>query len=141
MKHRNWRTSAPGIALALATPFASAHVVMQKWTALAGCQEFVTLAVPHGCGASPTTEVRVKVPEGITGTVLCFKTIQGCARVETRWVDTIPAGEPTWKIWAMPAPSPSPFIELEQAPGPQLGATMQQIGAERAKRGGAAGPK
>jgi periplasmic copper chaperone A len=22
--------------------------------------------VPHGCGASPTTEVRVKIPEGIT---------------------------------------------------------------------------
>ncbi len=184
-------------ALVLATPWASAHVVTQKWTAYAGYQEFVTLAVPHGCGDSPTTAVRVKVPDGITiivpedkpgwttrvtkrklpapisgeggtkvsevvdeiawtggslatdrlglftmlarmpdaaGTVIFFKTIQTCAKGETRWVDTIAAGEPTWKIWATPAPAP--FIELQKAPGPQLGATMPQIGAERARRGG-----
>ena len=184
-------------ALVLGAPLASAHVVMQKWTAYAGYQEFVTVAVPHGCGASPTTEVRVKIPDGITivvpedkpgwttriikrklaapikgeggskvtevvdeiawsggslatdrlglftmlarmpdaaGTVLFFKTIQTCAKGEARWVDTIPAGEPTWKIWATPAPSP--FIELQKAPGPQLGATMPQIGAERARLGG-----
>ena len=186
-------------ASVLAVPLASAHVVLQKWTAFAGYQEYVTLAVPHGCGASPTTEVRVKIPDGITivvpedkpgwttrvvkrklpapvggeggtkitevvdeiawsggslatdrlglftmlarmpdapGTVIYFKTIQTCATGETRWVDTIPAGEPTWKLWALPAPSP--FIEVQKPPGPQLGATMQQIGAERAKRGGAA---
>ena len=35
----------------------------------------------------------------------------------------------------------SALVELQKAPGPQLGASMQQIGAERAKRGGAAGPK
>jgi len=185
-------------ALVLTAPLASAHVVLQKWTAYAGFQEYVTLAVPHGCGDSPTTEVRVKIPDGITivvpedkpgwttrvtkrklptpiggeggakitevvdeiawsggslatdrlglftmlarmpdaaGTVIFFKTIQTCAKGETRWVDTVPAGEPTWKLWAMPAPSP--FIEVQKAPGPQLGASMQQIGAERAKRGGA----
>jgi uncharacterized protein YcnI len=192
--------AAAGIAL-VAAP-ASAHVVMQKWTASAGYQEYLTLAVPHGCGDSPTTGIRVKIPDGISilvpedkpgwtttivkrklpapvsgeggakvtevideiawtggnlgidrlglftmlarmpdapGTVLFFKTIQTCAKGEVRWVDTIPKGEPAWKIWATPAPSP--FVELQRAPGPQLGATMQQIGAERAKRGGAAGPK
>ena len=41
-------------ALVLGGPLASAHVVMQKWTAYAGYQEFITVAVPHGCGASPT---------------------------------------------------------------------------------------
>jgi uncharacterized protein YcnI len=192
-----------GAGLALAAAPASAHVVLQKWTAYAGYQEYVTLAVPHGCGDSPTTEIRVRIPEGITivvpedkpgwttkivkrklpapvsgeggtkisevideiawsggslgtdrlglftmlarmpdappGTVLFFKTIQTCAKGETRWVDTIPAGEPAWKIWAQPAPSP--FLELEKPPGPQLGATMQQIGAERAKRGGGRGAK
>jgi len=55
------------MTLALAAPFASAHVVMRKWTAYAGCQEYVTLAVPHGCGDSPTTEVRVKIPEDKAG--------------------------------------------------------------------------
>ncbi len=80
----------------------------------------------------------VRIPDA-AGPVLFFKVIQTCANGEARWVDTIPAGEPTWKRWAMPAPAP--FIELQKPPGPQLDATMQQIGAERAKRGGAEGPK
>ncbi|MDX2222980.1 MAG: YcnI family protein [Rhodospirillaceae bacterium] len=55
-----------GCASAVAmTASASAHVIMEKWEANAGYQTFLTLVVPHGCGASPTTEVRVKVPEGI----------------------------------------------------------------------------
>lgn len=199
MTSKNLGLSIGAAVSLLAAPLASAHVVLQNWAAYAGYQEYVTLAVPHGCGASPTTEVRVKIPDGITivvpedkpgwttrvvkrklpapiggeggtkisevvdeivwsggslatdrlglftmlarmpdaaGTVIYFKTIQTCATGETRWVDTIPAGEPTWKLWAMPAPSP--FIEVQKAPGPQLGATMQQIGAERAKRGGPA---
>ncbi len=199
MKSKELSLAIGAAALILSAPLASAHVVLQKWTAYAGYQEWVTLAVPHGCGDSPTTSVRVKIPDGImivvpedkpgwttrvtkrklpapiggeggakitevvdeiawsggslatdrlglftmlarmpdaAGTVIFFKTIQTCAKGETRWVDTIPAGEPTWKIWATPAPSP--FIELQKAPGPQLGATMQQIGAERAKRGGTA---
>ena len=51
---------------ALAPSLASAHVVLQKWEENAGFQAFMTLVVPHGCGASPTTEVRVKVPDGIS---------------------------------------------------------------------------
>jgi uncharacterized protein YcnI len=44
---------------------ASAHVVLERWEENAGYQSFMTLVVPHGCGASPTTEVRMKVPEGV----------------------------------------------------------------------------
>jgi periplasmic copper chaperone A len=175
---------------------ASAHVVMEKWEAYAGYQTFVTLAVPHGCGLSPTTEVRIKVPDGIDvivpepkagwtlditmrkldkpvrgeggrqvtemvdeiswkggslptnhlgkfsmlarmpdqpGKTMFFKTIQKCAEGETKWIDTVADGEPTWKVWAMPAPAP--FVELKAPPGPQLGATMQQIGDERKRLG------
>ena len=181
-------------ATVLAALPASAHVVMEKFEAFAGYQTFLTLAVPHGCGPSPTTEVRVKVPEGIAvivpeakpgwtleiskrkldkpmpgeggrpmaemideiswkggnlpgdqlgrfnllalmpdkpGKVMFFKTIQKCAEGETKWVDTVADGEPIWKVWAMPAPSP--FVELKAPPGPQLGASMQQIGEERKK--------
>jgi len=184
------------IAAIMSASAASAHVVTEKWDAYAGYQTFVTLVVPHGCGASPTTEVRVKIPEGIDilvpepkpgwtldiamrkldppmkgeggrevtevideiswkggnlasnhlgkfdflarmpdkpGKIMFFKTIQKCAEGETRWVDTLPDGEPAWKVWATPAPAP--FIELKPAPGPQLGATMQQIGEERKKMG------
>lgn len=178
----------------VASTSASAHVIMEKWEAYAGYQTFISLIVPHGCGVSPTTEVRMKVPDGIDiivpepkpgwtldislrklekpmpgeggrqvtevvdeiswkggslpgnqlgrfsalarmpdkpGKVMFFKTIQKCAEGETKWVDTVADGEPVWKVWA--APAPSPFIELKAAPGPQLGATMQQIGEERKK--------
>jgi periplasmic copper chaperone A len=181
---------------ALVSASASAHVVMEKWEAYAGYQTFMTLAVPHGCGAAPTTEIRLKVPDGIgviapapeagwklsmvrkkldqprpgeggrmvtevvdevvwtggnlptdqlgrfhflammpntPGKTLYFKTIQKCSEGETKWVDTVADTEPTWKVWAMPAPSP--FVELKAPPGPQLGATMQEIGAERKKVG------
>ncbi len=194
MRHN--RTFLVALALALVPLSAAhAHVVMQRWTAIAGYQEYVTVVVPHGCGSSPTTEVRVKIPDGISilvpedkagwqtrlkmrkldtprpgeggsqiaevvdevtwtggsiaadrlglfnmlarmpntpGAVIYFKTVQKCATGETRWVDTVAAGEPTWKIWA--TASPAPFIELQKAPGPQLGASMQEIAAERAKR-------
>ena len=55
MKRKNLGLSIGAAVLKLAAPLASAHVVLQKWTAYAGYQEYVTLAVPHGCGASPTT--------------------------------------------------------------------------------------
>jgi uncharacterized protein YcnI len=174
----------------------SAHVVMEKWEGYAGYQTVLTLLVPHGCGPSPTTELRVKVPDGIDiivpepkpgwdlsigmrkldkpmrgeggrqisevpdeiswkggslptnhlgsfrllarlpdkpGTVIFFKTIQKCQDGETKWVDTVAENEPAWKVWA--APAPAPFVEIKAAPGPQLGATMQQIGEERKKLG------
>jgi uncharacterized protein YcnI len=189
-------------AAVLAASSASAHVVMEKWEAYAGYQTFLTVVVPHGCGMAPTTEVRVKVPDGIgiivpepeagwtldiamrkldqprpgeggrmitevvdeiswsggnlktnhlgkfnmlalmpnaPGKVMYFKTIQKCSEGETRWVDTVAEGEPVWKVWAKPAPSP--FVELKAAPGPQLGASMKEIAEERKKSGAPAGPQ
>lgn len=198
MKHIASLVSAA--CLVFANSSATAHVVLQNWEAFAGFQQYVTVVVPHGCGASPTTELRVKIPDGIVilvpeekpgwqtivtkrklpsplageggakisevvdevvwtggtlpgdrlglftmlarmpdtpGAVIYFKAVQKCAQGETRWIDTVAAGEPTWKIWA--AASPSPFLLLKKAPAPQLGATMQQILEERARRAKAAG--
>ncbi len=185
------------LAALAAASTASAHVVLQKWEEHAGYQSFMTLVVPHGCGKSPTTEIRMKIPDGVNvvapepeagwqvsvvrkkldqprageggrpisevidevvwtggnlptdhlarfdflalmpntpGKVLYFKTIQKCAEGETRWVDTVPDNEPVWKVWAKAAPSP--FVTLKEPAGPQLGASMAEIAAERKKQGG-----
>ena len=190
------------LVIAILPSLAASHVVLQKWEAYAGYQEYVTFVVPHGCGNSPTVEVRVKIPDGITiaapeqkagwvtkitrrklsepiigeggarvsevvdevswssgnlpadqlglftvlvrtpdapGRVLYFKTIQKCAQGETRWVDVIPEGEPTWKLWARPAPSP--FLVLKKTEQPQLGASMQQILEERKRLGSPSAPR
>jgi uncharacterized protein YcnI len=190
------------LGLSLVAVPASAHIVLQKFEAYAGYQDTVTVVVPHGCGLSPTIELRVKIPDGIfilvpedkpgwqtrvktrkldkplpgegglqitevadevtwtggrlppdqlglfnmlvrlpnaPGRTLYFRTVQKCATGESRWIDTVPDGEPTWKVWA--TEHPSPFVQLRAAPGPQLGATMQEIAAERARRQGKVPPK
>lgn len=182
-------------SLALAASAAHAHVILQNMEGTAGYQEYVTLVVPHGCGASPTTRLRVRIPDGIDilvpedtpgwdleivtrkldtpirgdggtlitevadeviwtggmlppdrlgrftmlvrmpdapGRIMYFRTIQTCTEGESRWIDTVEEGEPAWKIWA--TEHPSPFIELKPAERPQLGATMQEIFAERERR-------
>lgn len=182
-------------SLTFAASVAHSHVILQNMEGTAGYQEYVTLVVPHGCGASPTTSLRVRIPEGIDilvpeekpgwelqvvtrkldtpirgeggtqitevadeviwtggtlppdrlgrftmlvrmpdapGRIMYFRTIQSCAEGESRWIDTVEDGEPAWKIWA--TEHPSPFIELKPAGHPQLGATMQEIFAERERR-------
>lgn len=44
---------------------ASAHVTIQEDEIVAGAYSLVTIAVPHGCGESPTTEIRIQMPESI----------------------------------------------------------------------------
>ena len=51
--------------LLLAGP-ASAHVTITASETAAGAYTVLTLSVPHGCDGSPTTEVAIKVPDGIT---------------------------------------------------------------------------
>lgn len=43
----------------------SAHVSIAEGEVTAGAYEILTLSVPHGCGGSPTTEVRIQIPESI----------------------------------------------------------------------------
>lgn len=74
---------------------------------------------------------------GPVGSVVPFKTIQTCGEKSDRWVDVVDEGEPGWKMWALEAPAP--FVTVVEGDGPQLGATMQEIGAERQRLGSGSG--
>lgn len=73
---------------------------------------------------------------GPVGSVVPFKTIQTCGEKQDRWVDVVEDGEPGWKMWALEAPAP--FVTVVEGDGPQLGASMQEIGAERKRLGSGA---
>lgn len=59
-------TVAVGATLALAAPLsASAHVGAGASSTAAGSYTIVTLSVPHGCEASPTTKITIDIPDDI----------------------------------------------------------------------------
>lgn len=53
------------LALAAAPLSASAHVHADATSTAAGSSTVITFSVPHGCEGSPTTEVRIGLPETI----------------------------------------------------------------------------
>jgi len=53
----------------LSSTAASAHIVMSNMDAPAGYETTLQLLVPHGCGASPVTEVHVKKPDSVRAIV------------------------------------------------------------------------
>lgn len=55
---------AAGVVLAGASG-ASAHVTIAEGEAQAGSYTVLTFGVPHGCGESATTEVRIQIPESM----------------------------------------------------------------------------
>jgi periplasmic copper chaperone A len=54
------------LAAAAITP-AIAHITLESSEAQVGAGYKAVLRVPHGCGESPTTAIRVKIPEGVIG--------------------------------------------------------------------------
>lgn len=52
------------LALAIGTT-ASAHVSIAEDEVAAGSYSLLTFGIPHGCDGSPTTEVRIQLPESI----------------------------------------------------------------------------
>ena len=52
--------------LSLSVP-AVAHISLEQNQAVAGSTYKAVLRVPHGCGPSPTTAIRVRLPDGMTG--------------------------------------------------------------------------
>lgn len=54
-----------GAALLAAGAGASAHIVVDPGEAGAGESALLTFAFSHGCDGSPTTEVRIQIPESI----------------------------------------------------------------------------
>src|SRR5215469_9123505 len=53
------------IAAVLAAAPASAHVFLQGKQATVGTDYKAVFVVPHGCVGSPTTKLRVQIPEGV----------------------------------------------------------------------------
>jgi uncharacterized protein YcnI len=51
--------------LAAAAP-ASAHVTLAQHTAKAGSHSVVTFRIGHGCADSPTTALRIEIPDNVT---------------------------------------------------------------------------
>lgn len=58
------RLTLVAILAAIATP-AFAHITLEQSEARIGQSYKAVLRVPHGCKGSPTTAVRVKIPEGV----------------------------------------------------------------------------
>jgi len=53
------------VVIGLSTGTASAHVGIAEPEHVAGSYTLLTFGVPHGCDGSPTTEVRIQIPEEI----------------------------------------------------------------------------
>ncbi|WP_187977345.1 YcnI family protein [Mycetocola sp. JXN-3] len=57
-----------GAILAVAVPLAaSAHVSVKPSDTSAGAYSLLTFSVPHGCEGSPTTSIKITIPEEING--------------------------------------------------------------------------
>ena len=52
-------------SLLLMAGAAQAHITLERREATAGAAYKAVLTVPHGCGAEPTTAIRVTIPEGV----------------------------------------------------------------------------
>ena len=50
----------------LSTENAAGHVVIEEQTAVAGQNTLINFRVIHGCNGSPTTGLRIELPQGIT---------------------------------------------------------------------------
>ena len=58
-------TVAASLYLIAAQSSANAHIIIENMEGKAGYNDMLTLIIPHGCGLSPTTQVRMKIPDGI----------------------------------------------------------------------------
>jgi periplasmic copper chaperone A len=56
--------SASALLAALVSVPASAHVTLETQQAVAGSYFKAVVRVPHGCEGSPTTRLRVRIPDG-----------------------------------------------------------------------------
>jgi uncharacterized protein YcnI len=56
------------MAALLAASRVSAHVTLQGREAQVGADYSAVFVVPHGCAGSPTTKLRVQIPEGVIAT-------------------------------------------------------------------------
>lgn len=61
-------TTAMVVVAALVwTPVAESHAYVSETEVYAGWKQDIDLRIPHGCKGSPTTQVRVRIPDGMVG--------------------------------------------------------------------------
>ena len=65
MTHRNLARFVAVLGLFIVAQQARSHAVINEGEAVAGSFSFITLRITHGCGTSPTTQVRMKIPDGV----------------------------------------------------------------------------
>jgi hypothetical protein len=104
--------AATAAVLLMASP-AAAHVEPDITSAPAGSRTTVEFVIEHGCDGSPTIEVAMQLPAGVTqvaGQKLPFPTVQRCQVGELAWIDTESAE----------SENPAPILEVTDAvPGTQ----------------------
>lgn len=67
MRNRIYLSAAVAVALFAMPHSASGHVTLEAREAAAGSYHKVVLPIPHGCEGSPTTAIRVQIPDGVVG--------------------------------------------------------------------------
>ena len=65
MVHHKLASFALASTLLFAAQNAQSHAVINEGTAEAGSFSFITLRITHGCGDSPTTQIRMRIPDGV----------------------------------------------------------------------------
>ena len=65
MTHNKLASLALASTLLFTVQNAESHAVINEGTAAAGSFSFITLRITHGCGASPSTQSRMKIPNGV----------------------------------------------------------------------------
>ncbi len=86
--HR-WRFSVAFAAAALTASSASAHITLQTREAAIGSFYKAVFVVPHGCGGSATTRIRVQIPDGV--------------------IDVKPMIKPGWNVETVKAKYTTPY--------------------------------
>ena len=81
-------------ALAAVPPAALAHVTLETQRAPAASTYKAVLRVGHGCGGSPTTAIRVRIPEGV--------------------IAVKPMPKPGWELATEVEPYAQPYQYLDQ---------------------------
>lgn len=65
MAHHKLPSFVLASILLFAVQNAQSHAVINEGTAEAGSFSFITLRITHGCGVSPSTQIRMKIPDGV----------------------------------------------------------------------------
>ena len=128
---RRWIVTTVGAVLGLAASHASAQVTLSQTSFTAGVNFAAFFQVERGCGSSPTTALRVEIPQEVTVVQLPDK--PGWAVSAEREGSRVTAV--TWQTQHASADA-GPFgllVKLPPEPGPLYFSTVQRCGAQEVR--------